>query len=175
MTTIHRNDINFWKIKKNIESHSEIVKQNAKDVQNYSDYYQTIFREVYDFAALGRTKLPESNFISFGNKTRLILESHARTHYRLEYATQGAYSELKKYYEVDDKHDEELKKSLDIINSLSHGMTFADTHIISVREVQKSVRCILSMLYKKDQFHLSQMAGDAYNVRNQTAWLNSMA
>lgn len=171
----HRNGITFWKIKKNIESHSEIVKQNAKDVQNYSDYYQTIFREVYDFAALGRTKLPESNFISFGNKTRLILESHARTHYRLEYATQGAYSELKKYYEVDDKHDEELKKSLDIINSLSHGMTFADTHIISVREVQKSVRCILSMLYKKDQFHLSQMAGDAYNVRDQTAWLNSMA
>ncbi|WP_273706037.1 AAA family ATPase [Leuconostoc mesenteroides] len=170
----NKNEISFWKVRKNVQRKSEIVHLKFEDIQNYSDYYQANFKDVYEFATLGRTKLPDA-FIQFGNKARLVLESHARTHYKLEYATSAVIKKIQEYYDVPTSKYDSLKKSLDIINSLSHGMTFADEYTLSAREVQQSVRFMLSMLYNKDPFHVKQMAGNLFNQQTQMQWLNPPA
>ena len=67
---------------------------------------------------------------------------------------------------------------LDVINSLSHGMTFADENPISSRELQRSIRFLFEVLYNKDRFHVEQMAGDLINKSNKydiLTWLSSLA
>ncbi|MBZ5984136.1 AAA family ATPase [Leuconostoc gelidum subsp. gasicomitatum] len=166
----NKSQISFWKVRKNVQRESEILHLKSEDIQNYSDYYQANFKDVYEFASLGRTNLPDG-FIQFGNKARLVLESHARTHYKLEYATSTVIKKIQEYYDVPDSKYDSLKHSLDIINSLSHGMTFADEYTLSAREVQQSVRFMLSMLYNKDPFHVKQMAGNLFNSHTQLQWL----
>lgn len=170
----NKKHIQFWKVRKSVQRKSEIVHVNPEDIQNYSDYYQANFKDVYEFASLGRTKLPDT-FIQFGNKARLVLESHARTHYKLEYATSAAITKIQDYYNVPASKYDSLKNSLNIMNSLSHGMTFADENTLSAREVQQSVRFMLSMLYNKDSFHVKQMAGDLFNSQTQMQWLKPPA
>ena len=170
----NKNQISFWKVRKNVQRKSEIIHLKFEDIQNYSDYYQANFKDVYEFATLDRTKLPDA-FIQFGNKARLVLESHARTHYKLEYATSAVIKKIQEYYDVPTSKYDSLKKSLDIINSLSHGMTFADEYTLSAREVQQSVRFMLSMLYNKDPFHVKQMAGNLFNQQTQMQWLKPPA
>lgn len=170
----NKNKISFWKVRKNVQRESEILHLESEDIKNYSDYYQANFKDVYEFASLGGTNLPDE-FIQFGNKARLVLESHARTHYKLEYATSAAIKKIQEYYDVPTEKYDSLKNSLDIINSLSHGMTFADEYTLSAREVQQSVRFMLSMLYNKDPFHVKQMAGNLFNSHTQLQWLNPHA
>ncbi|KRM22462.1 AAA family ATPase [Latilactobacillus graminis] len=165
----------FYKIRKNEFGESTIKKVDRFERQNYSDYYQSNFKGIFEFAKLSNTKIGEDNFLSYGNKARLVFESHARTHYKLEYATRASIDSLMEFYEVGDKFKDQFMNMLDVVNSLSHGPTFADYNAISSKEVQNAVRFMLAVLYKKDKYHVEQMAGDLIvksNRRNIMAWLD---
>ncbi|MCP1275102.1 AAA family ATPase [Leuconostoc citreum] len=166
----NKSQISFWKVRKNAERKSEILHIKTKDTQNYSDYYQANFKDVYEFASLQEKNLPE-RFIQFANKARIVFESHARTHYKLEYATSAAIKKIQEYYEISDSNCDSLKNSLNVLNSLSHGMIFTDDNRFSAKEVQRSVRFILAILYNKDEFHVKQMASDLFNRNAQLQWL----
>lgn len=162
-----KSNISFWRISKNLIGNSEVHKVNGEDRKNYSNYYQMNFKSVFKFAVLGRGKLPQDNFIHYGNKARLVLESHARAHYQIEYATNQNYDQLIEVYEIDEDSRDEFKRMLDVINSLSHGMTFIDENLISSIEVQTNIRYLLSVLYRKDKYHIEKMAGSLINKGNE--------
>ncbi len=168
----------WFKISKDGQGNSSISIAGPDEKKNYSDYYQANFKDVFQFALTSPEKLPTDNYISYGNKARLLFESHARTHYRIEYTTNREYDKLKKFYRIPDNADDDFKNMLDIINSLSHGMTFADENSISPRELQRNIRLLLEVLYNKDRFHVEQMAGDLMNKSNKhdiLKWLSSLA
>ena len=49
---------------------------------------------------------------------------------------------------------------LNVINSLSHGISMYDTPInsISPKEIRDSIRIMIGVLYKKDPHHIKKMA-----------------
>lgn len=170
-----KKNISFWRISKNLVGNSEVHKVTAEERKNYSSYYQTNFRSIFEFAVLGRGKLPQDNFIHYGNKARLVLESHARSHYQIEYAINQNCPQLVEVYEIEENSIDEFKRMLDVINSLSHGMTFIDENPISSVEVQSNIRYLLSVLYRKDKYHIEKMAGSIINKGNEKdilGWLN---
>lgn len=156
----------WFKIIKNNTGESEIELLGAEDRKNYSDYYQTTFKDLFMFAQLSAGKLNDS-YLSYGNKARMIFESHARSHYKIEYTANKEYRSLKQYYEVPDILDGEVTKMLDVINALSHGLTFIDSVDISPKELQLNVRTLLRILYHKDKQHVLQMAGNIINKSNR--------
>lgn len=157
----------WLKILKNQKNESEITNIDSEERKNYSDYYKANFYDVFKFAITSKNKIPEKNYLSYGNKTRILLESHARTHYNIENVTVKNFCYLKKYYEISDDEEEEIKTSLDVINSLSHGNSFLDYNVIPKEVLQKYVRDILRILYKKDKFHVCAMAGKLINDSNK--------
>ncbi|MBS7524832.1 hypothetical protein LGVB_01735 (plasmid) [Lactobacillus gasseri] len=168
----------WFKISKNSHGNSSISIAGPDEKKNYSDYYQANFKDLFQFALIPQGKLPTDNYISYGNKARLLFESHARTHYRIEYTTNREHDKLKEFYRIPDNADEDFTNMLDVINSLSHGMTFADENPISSRELQRSIRFLFEVLYNKDRFHVEQMAGDLINKSNKydiLTWLSSLA
>ncbi|MGF2127696.1 AAA family ATPase [Enterococcus casseliflavus] len=170
-----KSNISFWRISKDLVGNSEIHKVIADERKNYSNYYQMNFRSIFEFAILGRGKLPQDNFVHYGNKARLVLESHARSHYQIEYATNQNCKQLVEVYEIEEDSINEFRRMLDVINSLSHGMTFIDENPISSIEVQSNIRYLLSVLYRKDKYHIEKMAGSILNKRNEKdilIWLN---
>lgn len=156
----------WFTISKDIQGHSSISIADADKKKNYSDYYQANFNDVFRFALLSRSKLPTDNYISYGNKARLLFESHARTHYKLEYVTNREHDKLKEFYQIPEEADECLTDMLDVINSLSHGMTFSDENPISPLELQRNIRFMFKVLYNKDKFHVEQMVGNLINKGN---------
>ncbi|MDK1724840.1 AAA family ATPase [Dellaglioa algida] len=167
----------FFKVSKNSSGESQIMVAGNHERQNYSDYYQANFKEIFKFAQCSKSKISEFNFLSFGNKTRLVFESHARTHYRLENTTKSSIDKLITFYEVKTEFKDQFIGTLDIVNSLSHGMTFADYNQISAKEVQDAVRFILAVLYKKDRYHVEEMVDDLVckaNNANVMVWLNQL-
>ena len=84
----------FGKLEKLYSAKVKYYIWSLKILRTISDYYQANFKDVYEFASLGGTNLPDE-FIQFGNKARLVLESHARTHYKLEYATSAVIKKFK--------------------------------------------------------------------------------
>lgn len=162
-----KSNISFWRISKNLSGNSEIHKVAGEERRNYSNYYQANFRSIFEFAILSKGKLSQNNFIHYGNKARLVLESHARAHYQIEYATNQSYSQLIEVYEIEENSSDEFKGMLDVINSLSHGMAFIDENTISSIEVQTNIRYLLSILYKKDKYHIEKMAGSLINKGNE--------
>lgn len=169
--------IAFYKIRKNEFGESQIKKVVGLERQNYSDYYQSHFKEIFDFAKLPNSKINENNFLAYGNKARLVFESHARTHYKIEYATRARSDVLMKFYEVGDKFKDQFMNMLDVVNSLSHGMSFADYNPISGKEVQNAIRFMLAVLYNKDKYHVEEMVGDSIikgNKSNIMTWLDNL-
>ena len=168
--------VSFWKISKSLIGNSEIKIVSGEERKNYSNYYQTNFRSIFEYAILGKAKLSQNNFIHYGNKARLVLESHARAHYQIEYATNQSFNNLVEVYEIVEESQDEFKRMLDVINSLSHGMTFIDENEISSIEVQTNIRFLIKILYKKDKFHIEKMAGTLINKGNEKSiksWLDT--
>src|SRR5699024_9777835 len=131
-----------WNIFKNEDGRSQIKLVNSTESKNYSDYYKSVMLELINYAKTSRKKLiGKRNFLSYGNKGRFILESHARTHYNIENTTTNNFSNIKRCYEIPDEYDGKAKLMLDIFNSLSHGVSISDDFLqkISPIEVQKSV------------------------------------
>lgn len=82
------------------------------------------------------------------------------------YATKASYPEIKKFYETPDELDAEVQRMLDVINSLSHGLTIIDDLDISPKELQTNVRTLLHILWLKDEQHVLQMVGNKINREN---------
>ena len=94
-------------------------KLNLMRVKIFSDYYRANFKTIYDFAKTSNSKLSTvDNCVRFANMGRLILESHARSNYRLEYATSSAITQLMKFYNISEEKEEEFKGMLDVINRI---------------------------------------------------------
>lgn len=146
-----------WNIFKDEDGKSQIKLVSSTEQKNYSDYYKSVMLELMNFAKISRRKLSgKRNFLSYGNKGRFILESHARTHYNIENTTTNNYPNIKKCYEIPDEHDNKSKLMLDIFNSLSHGVSISDDFLqkISPIEVQKAVLTLIKLLYEKDPYHI---------------------
>lgn len=165
----------FWKITKSSKS-SELVKVEDDERKNYSDYFGELFNQVFEFAIKSKNNLPD-NFIEIGNRTRLILESHARTHYRIEMVTNNSIKKLMECYAITNGEKEKFSHAIDVINSLSHGFTYLDdeNNEISASEVQDCAKEILSILYRKDSKQVESIVGKRLNKENRDnvlKWLN---
>lgn len=168
----------WFNVYKNFNSNSEIKIVSSDERKNYSDDYQTKFREVFAFASLSRKELLShflnGKFISYGNKARLVFESHARTHYKIDTVTTANKNKIMKFYEIPSEEEHRLELALDVINSLSHGSSFTDENQISVSEVQTMVRFLMQILHYKDKYHVIEMVGDLINHNNKdsiNSWL----
>ena len=55
-----------------------------------------------------------------------------------------------------------FSQSLDVINSLSHGISFTDEFVNtkSPKGIQDAIRCIICVLFRKDPEHILCMYGD---------------
>lgn len=162
-------ETSYWYIEK-IDGISKVNKLSKEELSNYSDYYRTVFNEVMSFAIKGKSKVNKiDNYIKYANKVRFILESHARSHYKIEYATAASAIELSKYYDIPNESIEDLKESLDIINSLSHGISFIDNHYndLSVTEVHEAIRKVIGIIYNKDKQHVSAICSGVLNKENK--------
>ncbi|MBF9299380.1 AAA family ATPase [Staphylococcus schleiferi] len=162
-------ETSHWYIEK-IDGISKVRKLSKEELNNYSDYYSSVFNEVMSFALKGRGKVTNLNdYIKYANKMRFILESHARSHYKIEYATAASVPELSKYYDIEKERMKDLEKSLDIINSLSHGISFIDNHNeeLSVIEVHEAIRKVIGIIYKKDKQHVSAMCSGVLTKENK--------
>lgn len=162
-------ETSHWYIEK-IDGISKVRKLSKEELNNYSDYYSSVFNEVMSFALKGKRKIAYINdYIKYANKMRFILESHARSHYKIEYATATSVPELSKYYDIEKERMKDLEKSLDIINSLSHGISFIDNHNeeLSVIEVHEAIRKVIGIIYKKDKQHVSAMCSGVLTKENK--------
>ena len=147
---------------KDEHGNSNIRKVEPHESKNFSDYYRANFKTIYDFAKTSNSKLSTvDNCVRFANMGRLILESHARSNYRLEYATSSAITQLMKFYNISEEKEEEFQGMLDVINSLSHGLSFYDIDInqISPREIRDAIRKLISIMFSYDKNHVIAMIG----------------
>ncbi|MGL5300983.1 MAG: AAA family ATPase [Weissella confusa] len=166
--------VKWFRIVKDEQGLSSVEPVSQEEKNNYSDYYRTTFESLVSFAQLSNRKLNES-YLSYGNKARVIFESHAKSHYKLNYATNAAYDDIKKFYEIPDEFDADVQRMLDVINSLSHGLTIIDDLEISPKELQTNIRTLLHLLWLKDEQHVLQMAGNKINKENHNdtmKWLS---
>ena len=163
-------------IYKDEHGNSNIRKVESYESKNFSDYYRANFKTIYDFAIISNSKLSTvKNCVRFANMGRLILESHARSNYRLEYATSSAITQLMKFYNISEDKEEEFKGMLDVINSLSHGLSFYDIDInqISPREIRDAIRKLISIMFNYDNNHVIAMIGladDSRALREIESW-----
>lgn len=163
-------------IYKDEHGNSNIRKVESYESKNFSDYYRANFKTIYDFAIISNSKLSTvKNCVRFANMGRLILESHARSNYRLEYATSSAITQLMKFYNISEDKEEEFKGMLDVINSLSHGLSFYDIDInqISPREIRDAIRKLISIMFSYDKNHVIAMIGladDSRALREIESW-----
>lgn len=156
-------------IYKNENGNSNIRKVERNESQNFSDYYRTNFKSLYDFAKLNNSKINTiENSVRFANMGRLILESHARSNYRLENATSTSIDKLMKLYNIQEEKQIEFKGMLDIINSLSHGLSIYDRDVsqISSREIRDAIRKLISVMFMNDCNHVIAMIGLADDSRD---------
>ncbi|MCO7027584.1 AAA family ATPase [Tetragenococcus halophilus] len=162
-----QNKCRWWTVAKKDNGESEIKRLDAEKMKNYSDYYRSNFRSVFGFAIRSKNSLTEKDCIRYGNKARWVFESHARTHYNITYAAKGSRDTLKDCYEVPEEEEGVFLRMLDVINSLSHGNSFVEEYRLSPIEVQKNIREMFSVLYRKDRFHVEHMVGDLLNKQNK--------
>lgn len=153
------NGIARWEIYKDDKENSNIRKWQKKD--NYNSYYRRTFQAVLEFALKGKDKLKDiDNPLPYCNQTRIIIEAHAFSNYKLAYVTSKQLNQVAKYYNIEDKHKKILRQYLDIINANSHGFSYLDDLFESgskVNEIQKAVRGIISILYLKDKWFVISM------------------
>lgn len=147
-------------ISKDVNGYSEIKKENPNNIKNYSNYYKSNFKQLYNFSKLNNSQIVQfPNSIQFGNKGRLVLESHARSNYCLENATTRSFDKLVKFYKIPDNKRDKFKKMLDIINSLSHGLSYYDFEVnnISSKEIRDAIRVLIGVMYQNDKNHVATM------------------
>ncbi|MFK4946656.1 AAA family ATPase [Lactococcus formosensis subsp. formosensis] len=154
--------VTHFRISKNIQGNSQIKRLNKGDLKNYSDYYKTFFEQLFEFAQMSKNKVNEViNFRQYANQARIVFESHARTHYKIENAT-SAESNLPQLYEaysIEEERQQDFQSMLNIINSLSHGFSFTeqDLNEVPVGAVHKAVKQMFGILHKKDSAHVRAM------------------
>ncbi|MFD3243307.1 AAA family ATPase [Staphylococcus simulans] len=169
----NKKNVSYWRIAKNDFGNSELEKLTADEMKNFSNYYNDTLKELLDFALKGRQKLSEiTNHIQYANKARFILESHARTHYRIENITTNALERVMENYEISKEYEDKVIQMLSIINSLSHGVSLLDAPIngISIKSVQDSIRVLIGILYKKDKYHIASICNESSIGKDQ--WRN---
>ena len=90
----------------------------------------------------------------------MVLETHARSNYKIENVTSNASNILCEVYEISSEQEMKFISMLNVINSLSHGISMYDTPInsISPKEIRDSIRIMIGVLYKKDPHHIKKMA-----------------
>lgn len=150
-----------FRVTKDVHGESEITAIESDSMKNFSDDYHSTFIEVASFAMLGKQRLAEKvNYLYFGNQCRFLLETHARSNYNIENATNNALSQILDVYNVPKLAEPQVRRMLDTINSLSHGMSFNwdYTSGIPAKEIQQAARTLLWMLSNKDRQHVEAMA-----------------
>lgn len=165
-------------IYKSMQGDSMIREVTRTEFKNYSDYYKSEFQEIIQFAVRSPDRVQdEPACIQYGNKMRFVFESHARTHYNIEDTTAKALTEIKRCYGFPDSWNMKVSRSLDIINALSHGMSWtnAGSSRQSIREVQQAIRCMVSVLNNKDHQHVLAMWPQGCDQALLGAWANNIA
>ena len=64
-----------------------------------------------------------------------------------------------KFYKIPDNKRDKFKKMLDIINSLSHGLSYYDFEVnnISSKEIRDAIRVLIGVMYQNDKNHVATM------------------
>lgn len=150
-------------IRKDKQNCSEVAYLEKNMFLNYSDTYKSSFQDIVNFAVTSKNKLEEfKNYWKLGNQARYVLETHARSNYELEYATQKGIGELKKFYRIEDKNQEAVSLMLNTINALSHGTSYIQGSFNEVpsKVIQGVIRTLIKLLYQKDKEHVKCMSGE---------------
>lgn len=166
-------------IYKDMNGNSQIRKVGPGELKNCNDYYKSEFQEILKFAEIRNSEFihiqsspNDPRYIQYGNKMRFIFESHARTHYNIENATKANLEKIKDYYCVPESWTECLRRSIDIINTLSHGMSWTSTdhERLGVKEIRNAVRCMICVLYQKDKQHVRAMCPSQFHTNQLDEW-----
>lgn len=154
-------------IKKDEHEHSE-VKFLAKDAfLNFSNTYKSSFEDIVEFAVKSKKKISMfDNYLKYGNQARCVLETHARSNYEIHYATESDIDQLATYYNIADSEKKTVITMLNTINSLSHGTSYMQkiSSEPSASEIQKAIRILILLIYRKDQQHVKCMSGDYWGT-----------
>lgn len=164
----NKKKISRYRIVKDLKNKSEI---KSFERNTFSTYYAEQFNSVMQFALLSKKKVDQiSNSVQYGNPLRFVLESHARAHYKLSTFTSNAIHDIQRYYSLEDDEIQAVKKYVDIINELSHGLSFLDesSQRMPNSEIQNAVRGLIYMLYRKDPYHIEAIY--APNKGEQVSW-----
>lgn len=150
-----------FRVTKNVHGNSEVMSVEGDSMKNFSDDYHSTFIQVARFAMLGKQRLAEKvNYLHFGNQCRFLLETHARSNYNIENATNNILPRIVDVYDVPKFAEPQIGRMLNTINTLSHGMSFNwdYTSGIPAKEIQQAARTLLWMLANKDKQHVEAMA-----------------
>ncbi|WP_137628358.1 AAA family ATPase [Lactiplantibacillus daowaiensis] len=157
---IGKQQLDHYQITKNSLSESVIEPVPEEQMSNYSDDYRTTFCEIIDFCTINRRGLPETHhYLRYGNQCRFILETHARSNYNISNVTNNSLKKIMECYSVQSENEETIVRMLDVINALSHGISYTWDFVsgISAAEIQNAARVMVWMLYKKDKMHVKAM------------------
>ena len=157
-------DITRLEISKDLKRSSQLIVVNNKQT-TYSDYYSSVFRELVEFEILNKQEVSSfSSSLQYPAKMRFIFETHARTHYNLQYTQKSDLNKICDCYETPKtkKFKARFEGALVIINSLAHGSSLYDQAVNeqSPREIQAAIRIILCVLFEKDKQHVRAMCSD---------------
>lgn len=156
-----KDGVAHYRVTKNVHGNSEVTAVEGDSMKNFSDDYHSTFIEVAKFAMLGKQRLAEKvNYLHFGNQCRFLLETHARSNYNIENATNNTLPQIIEVYAVPKFAESQISRMLNTINTLSHGMSFNwdYTSGIPAKEIQQATRTLLWMLANKDSQHVEAMA-----------------
>lgn len=171
-------DVSRLEICKDHEGKSSI--ETTQFSQNrFSDYYASVFRELIKFATANNHDVTSfKGYQQYPAKMRFVFETHARTHYKLSYTTKHVMQNLCECYETPDNpvFKMHFSNSLDLINSLTHGLSFLDEPVneTSPREIRDAIRIIIYVLYNKDKEHVRAMCADDENWSKLRTILNQL-
>lgn len=149
-------------VKKDESDHSIVCFIEKKELLNFSDTYKNAFQDIVSFAIKSKNNLSlYKNYYKYGNQARYVLETHARSNYELQYATEKGIKDLAVFYNITTDKKSAVDGMLNTINALSHGNSYiqGNFHKIEASEIQKAVRILILLLYKKDEQHVKCMSG----------------
>ncbi|WP_020090079.1 AAA family ATPase [Levilactobacillus parabrevis] len=157
---IGKQQLERYQIMKNSLSESIMELVPEEQMSNYSDDYRTTFFEIIEFCSINKKRLPETHqYLRYGNQCRFILETHARSNYNISNVTNNSLRKIMECYSIPSKDEEIIVGMLDVINSLSHGISYTWDFVsgISAAEIQNAARVMVWMLYEKDKMHVKAM------------------
>lgn len=154
-------------IKKDEHEHSEVKFLTKDAFLNFSNTYKSSFEDIVEFATKSRNKLSVfNNYLKYGNQARYVLETHARSNYEIHYATESGIGQLAIYYNITASEENAVKTMLNTINSLSHGTSYMQgiSNEPFAPEIQKAIRILILLIYRKDKQHVKCMSGDYWGT-----------